>query len=196
MSRSATDGPSGAVSGAPGKVPHMTKMTRGARRAASAVLTLLFALGLGLTGGSPTYAAAPAVENFKRPAVVENFKRVPVENFKIGPFAARAAASSCDPGFLCLWQAKDRGGRSLMLSASKVRPGHSLDGYFLNNRVSSVENNTGSDVILIGNIGCNPPAMGGWGLWINNGAYYADLSSSAYNRQGQSANDRISCVNS
>lgn len=173
----------------------MMNMTR---RITAALGAVIAAAALALTV-SPTPAVASAAENFKRPAVVENFKKGPAENFKkIGPFngvpvRAMKAGETCpdESGVLCIWQHANKGGRFLEVTSYYVRGGGwSLAGSWWNNRISAAQNETGKTVELIGNVDCRRENLGGYVLRMVDERYIPNMA----NVGTGYANDHISCI--
>lgn len=166
----------------------MMNMHRGVRRA-SVLLASVATLASTLVGSASAQAAP--VENFKRPAVVENFK-------KIGPFngvpvRAMKAGETCpdESGVLCIWQHANKGGRFLEVTSYYVRGGGwSLAGSWWNNRISAAQNETGKTVELIGNVDCRRENLGGYVLRMVDERYIPNMA----NVGTGYANDHISCI--
>lgn len=107
------------------------------------------------------------------------------------PVQVMRAGEECvwNSGRLCVWQHRDRTGTFDdwgYPSGGK----RSLAGSWWNNRISSVQNETGSTVLLIGNVECKREAQGGYVLEVGRGRYIPNLA----NIDGGYPNDAISCV--
>lgn len=151
-------------------------------------LVLSLALGGIFAVSNPVVAGGQAGWNGSYEAV-ENFKQPAIGPFNGVPVKAMSPGQTCDPGVLCVWQHRDRGGQwwDMTYPAGGYR---SLEGSWWNNRISSVQNRTGRTILLIGNVACHRENQGGYVLEIKNGWYFSNL---AY-YDGGYPNDAISCV--